>query len=61
MVGIIKVLSEKPAKIKYLFEQRGDASIAYAGISKPEQLLRYEAKVKIGERIKRFIQWYKYD
>jgi nucleoside-diphosphate-sugar epimerase len=34
-------------------------SVTYTHITKAKQLLKYQLKVKTGEGVKRFVEWYK--
>ena len=59
LIGMIESALGKKAKIKVLEPQPGDVSITYADISKAEQLLNYQPKIKMEEGIKRFVEWFK--
>jgi UDP-glucuronate 4-epimerase len=49
----------KKANIKMLEPQPGNVSVTYADITKAKQMLKYQPKVKMGEGVKRFVEWYK--
>lgn len=61
IISLLEKNLNKKANIKYYPEQIGDPSITFADISKAKKLLNYHPKVKIGEGIKRFIDWYKHE
>ena len=58
-ISLIEREVMKKAKINYLPTQKGDVPVTYADISKAIKLLDYDPKVKIGEGIRLFVEWYK--
>jgi UDP-glucuronate 4-epimerase len=62
LIELIRLIEEafgKKANIEMLEPQLGDVSITYADITKAKQMLKYHPKVKMGEGIRRFVEWYK--
>jgi len=62
LIELIKLIEEafgKKANIEMLEPQPGDVSITYADITKAKRMLKYQPKVKMGEGIRRFVEWYK--
>lgn len=59
MVHTIEKNLNKKAIYKYLPNQPGDVHQTYADISKAQQLLNYQPKVKFQHGIEQFIEWYK--
>ncbi len=58
LIQLIEEALGKKATIETLSPQPGDVTITYADISKAERMVGYKPKVKVGEGIKRFVQWY---
>ena len=61
LIAAIEKELGKKAKINRLPMQKGDVHLTYANISKARKLLDYNPKIKIGEGIKLFAEWYKND
>jgi len=59
LIRLIEEAFGRKASIEMLEFQPGDVSVTYADISKAERMLKYQPKVKMGEGIKRFVEWYK--
>jgi UDP-glucuronate 4-epimerase len=62
LIELIRLIEEafgKKANIEMLEPQPGDVSITYADITKAKRMLKYQPKVKMGEGIRRFVEWYK--
>jgi len=58
---LIRLLEEvvgKPAKIKRLPDQQGDAAVTYADVSKARRELGYSPHVSIQEGIPKFVEWF---
>ena len=45
------------AKVRYVKNQKGDVKHTYADISKARKILGYKPKIKIGEGLKKEIEW----
>ena len=59
LIRLIEKALSKKANIETLETQPGDVSVTYADITKAKQMLKYQPKVKMGEGIRRFVEWYK--
>ena len=59
LIKLIEGAYGKKANIEMLEPQPGDVSVTYADITKAERMLKYQPKVKMGEGVKRFVEWYK--
>lgn len=59
VISLIEKELCKKAKIKKLSNQKGDAPITYADISKAKKILVWKPEIKLEEGIKKFIEWYK--
>jgi UDP-glucuronate 4-epimerase len=59
LIRLIEQTFGEKADIEMLEPQLGDVSITYADITKAKRMLEYQPKVKMGEGIRRFVEWYK--
>jgi UDP-glucuronate 4-epimerase len=60
-ISVIEKETGKKAIIEHVSDQKGDVPITYADISKAKKLLDYDPKIKIGEGIKLFVEWFRND
>jgi UDP-glucuronate 4-epimerase len=61
LIELIRLIEEtfgEKANIEMLKPQPGDVSTTYADITKAQQMLKYQPKVKMEEGIRRFVEWY---
>ena len=58
LIHTISTAMQKNVSVKQLPMQDGDVDITFADISKANQLIGYQPKVKMHEGIKHFIEWY---
>lgn len=59
LINGIEAKLGKTAKRKHLQSQLGDVEITFADITKSEQLLGFNPKIKIEEGLEKFVKWYK--
>jgi UDP-glucose 4-epimerase len=52
-------IADKPRKVNYTKERKGDVEVTHSDISKAQNLLGYNPKVDIDEGLKRTYEWQK--
>ncbi len=59
LIKLIERIVGKKAKIERLGDQPGDVPRTFADITKSQKRLGYNPNVKIGEGIRKFVQWFR--
>ena len=59
LIDLMYSITNKPRKVKYVEERKGDVAITYSDTTKANKILNYNPKVKIEEGLKRTYEWQK--
>ena len=59
LIKKIEKIIERKAKVKYIEKQKGDVLDTLADVNKARKELAWKPKVKIGEGLKKFVDWWK--
>lgn len=59
VITVMKMLTHKDIKIKYLPKALGDVYCSLADINKARELLKYDVKISFKDGLKKFVEWKK--